>query len=83
MWRMRKGQEALGVRGRKMELINKEIDWDENHGYARPWFTVTVEDDGRFKLNCYDEYIVVLSDVGLVELKEAVDLAYAISLKSD
>lgn len=83
MWRMRKGLEASEVQGRKMELINKEIEWNENHGYARPWFTVTVEDDGRFKLNCYDEYIVVLSDVGLAELKEAVDLAYAISLKSD
>lgn len=66
-----------------MELINKDIDWSENHGYARPWFTVTVEDNGRFKLNCYDEYIVVLSDDGLRELKEAVDLAYAISLKKE
>lgn len=66
-----------------MELIKKEISWDENHGYASPWFTVTVDNNGKFKLNCYDEYVVVLSDDGLRELKEAVDLAYAISLKSE
>ena len=54
-----------------------DLDWDENHGYACPWFTISVDKKGRIKLNCYDEYVVSLSDEGLANLKAAVEQAYA------
>ena len=55
----------------------KELEWDENHGYAEPVFSISVSKSGRIWLDCYDEYAVVLSDKGLETLKEAVDLAYS------
>lgn len=60
-----------------MELMNRDINWDTNLGYGVPFFSVIVTDRGCLRLNCYDEYIVELSDKGLRELKEAVDLAYS------
>ena len=58
-----------------MKKYVKEIEWDTNRGYGKPFFTVTVTESGDFTINCYDEYIVELSDVGLKDLKDAVDRA--------
>lgn len=57
-------------------ILDKELEWDTNFGYALPVFRVIVMDNGNVRLNCYDEYIVELSDEGLSELKDAIDLAY-------
>lgn len=60
------------VQGCDEKGVHTEIEWDENLGYAMPWFEF-VHDGKRLVLNCYDEYIVHISDKGLMDMKKVID----------
>ena len=62
-------------------VYEEELEWEENHGYGFPTFTISVDANGEVLLNCGDEYVVTLSDSGLDKLKKAIDTAVEIKKK--